>query len=198
MRCQPRTSCSIASDEQDGVLRPDRGAIRFAARHWRRLARDRHGTALLEFALVAAPLMALLIAILETGLLFFAQEILQNATNQAARTIMTGQAQTQGLSSAQFLQNVCAYAAPLSCANIYVNAQTFNSFSGVSRLNPLQNGNVNAAKLNYQVGGPGDIVLVQVFYQWPVQLGPLNFNLANMSGNNNLLVATEVFRNEPY
>jgi len=161
--------------------------------------RDRRGMATVEFALVAAPFLALLLAIIETGLIFFAQEVLQTATSQAVRAIMTGQAQAQGLTTAQFQQNVCNNAAPLlSCANMYVNAQTFNSFGGVTRLNPLQNGNLNPALLNYQMGGPGDIVMVQVFYQWPVIPGPLNLNLANMSGNSNLLVATVVFRNEPY
>ena len=160
---------------------------------------DRRGVAAIEFALVAAPFMALLIAILETGIYFFADEVLQRATAQAARSIMTGQAQTNGLTTTQFQQNVCTNAAPiLSCGNIFVNAQTFNSFGGITPLNPLNNGSVNTAALNYQMGGPGDIVMVQVFYQWPVVSGPLNFNLANMSGNSNLLVATVVFRNEPY
>jgi len=163
------------------------------------IAADRRGAAAIEFAMVAAPFLALMIAILETGLYFFADEVLQTATAQAARAIMTGQAQSGGMTAAQFQNNVCTNAAPmLSCASLYVNAQTFKSFGGVAPLNPLVSGSVNTAALNYQMGGPGDIVMVQVFYQWPVIAGPLNFNLANMSGNNNLLVATVVFRNEPY
>ena len=160
---------------------------------------DRRGAATLEFARVAAPFLALLLAILETGVYFFSDEVLQRATAQAARAIMTGQAQALGMTTAQFQQSVCTNAAPmLSCANMFINAQTFRSFGGVIPLNPLKNGSVNTAALNYQMGGPGDIVMVQVFYQWPVVSGPLNFNLANMSGNSNLLVATAVFRNEPY
>jgi hypothetical protein len=52
--------------------------------------------------------------------------------------------------------------------------------------------------MNYSAGNPGDIVLVQVFYQWPIYLGPLNFTLANLGANTRLLVGTAVFRNEPY
>ena len=163
------------------------------------LLKDRRGGAAIEFALVGAPFLALLIAILETGLIFFAQEVLQSSTSQAARSIMTGRAQAQGMTATQFQQAVCATAAPLlTCANTYVNAQVFTSFGTVTRLDPLQNGSLNPALLSYQTGGPGDIVMVQVFYQWPVVSGPLNFNLANMSGNSDLLVATVVFRNEPY
>jgi len=157
------------------------------------------GATAVEFALVAAPFLALLIAVLETLLVFFAQQVLQTATTEASRLIMTGQAQTAGTTAAQFQADVCAdTAAFFTCSGIYVNVQTFTSFSSVSMLNPLQNGNFNSGSMNYGTGGPGDIELVQVFYQWPVVLGPLGFNLSNMSGNNRLLVATAVFRNEPY
>jgi Flp pilus assembly protein TadG len=162
-------------------------------------ASDGRGVTAIEFALVAAPFLALLIAIFETCLVFLAQEVLQTATSQAGRLIMTGQAQSQSMTAAQFKQQVCNDAPALfSCSGINVNVQTFTSFSGMTQLNPLQSGNFNAGSLNYSMGGPGDIVLVQVFYQWPVNLGPLGFNLSNMNGNSRLLTATAVFRNEPY
>ena len=161
--------------------------------------KDRRGATALEFALVAAPFFAMLIAILETALVFFAQEVLQTATTQAARLIMTGQAQTQNLTAAQFKQDVCNDAAALfSCSGIYVNVQTFSSFSSMTQMSPLQSGNFNSDSMSYGMGTAGDIVLVQVFYQWPIVLGPLNFTLANMNGNYRLLVGTAVFRNEPY
>ncbi|HEY5084720.1 MAG TPA: hypothetical protein VII48_09370, partial [Rhizomicrobium sp.] len=61
-----------------------------------------------------------------------------------------------------------------------------------------QSGAFNSSLMNFNTGGPGDVILLQVFYQWPIVLGPLGFNLSNMSGNNRLLVGTAVFRNEPY
>ncbi|HEX4118032.1 MAG TPA: TadE/TadG family type IV pilus assembly protein [Rhizomicrobium sp.] len=152
-----------------------------------------------EFALVAAPFCALLIAILQTALVFLAQQVLQTATTEGARLVMTGQAQTQKLTAAQFQQDVCGFASALfTCSNIYVNVQTFTSFSGMTQTSPLQNGQFQSADMNFGTGGPGDVVLMQVFYQWPIVLGPLGFNLSNMSGNNRLLVGTAVFRNEPY
>ena len=68
----------------------------------------------------------------------------------------------------------------------------------VTRLNPLQNGVFNSALVQYDAGGPGDIVLVQVFYQWPLVLGPLSFSLANTASGTRLMIGTAVFRNEPY
>ena len=159
----------------------------------------RRGATAVEFALVATPFIAILIAILQTALVFLAQQALQTATTQAARLILTGQAQTQNLTATQFKQDVCNYAAALfTCSGIYVNVQTFTSFSGMTQMSPLQSGNFNSSSMNYTMGGAGDIILLQVFYQWPVVLGPLGFNLTNMNGNSRLLVGTAVFRNEPY
>lgn len=157
------------------------------------------GATAIEFALLAAPFLALLIAIFQTILLFWAQQILQSATSEASRLIMTGQVQNGNISAAQFQQDVCNEAPILfTCSGLYINVQTFSSFSSVSDLNPLQNGTFNKSSMNFVPGGPGDIELVQVFYQWPVFLGPLGFNLSNMNGNSNLMMATAVFRNEPY
>jgi Flp pilus assembly protein TadG len=157
------------------------------------------GVAAVEFALIAAPFFALLFAILETALVFLAQQALQTATTETARLIMTGQAQTQNMTASQFQQQLCTDATSLfSCSGLYVNVQTFTSFSSMTQMDPLQNGNFVSSNMNFTPGGPGDIVLVQAFYQWPVWLAPLGFNLANMSGNSRLLMATAVFRNEPY
>jgi Flp pilus assembly protein TadG len=165
----------------------------------RRILKCRKGTTAVEFALVATPFFALLIAIFETGILFLAQQTLQTATTQAARLIMTGQAQAAGLTSGQFTTDVCNNAGALfNCGSIYVNVQKFSTFSSMTMLNPLTGGNFNKGSLNYNIGGPGDIMLVQVFYQWPVGIAPLGFNLSNMNGNNRLLMSTAVFRNEPY
>jgi Flp pilus assembly protein TadG len=169
------------------------------ARGPHQLLRRQDGNAAVEFAMVAAPFFALLFAILETALVFFAQQVLQSATTQAARLIMTGQAQSGAMTATQFQQAVCADAATLfSCSGIYVNVQTFSSFSSVSQLNPLSGGTFNSSSMNYSIGTQGDIELVQVFYQWPVYTAPLGFSLSNMNGNSRLLVATAVFRNEPY
>ena len=58
---------------------------------------DRRGAAAVEFALVAPPFLALLFAILELALVFFASQALETVTQDSSRLIMTGQAQTAGL-----------------------------------------------------------------------------------------------------
>jgi hypothetical protein len=52
--------------------------------------------------------------------------------------------------------------------------------------------------MKYQPGGPGDVVVVSLYYQWPIYVSLLSNNLGNQAGNKRLLVATAAFRNEPY
>jgi len=164
----------------------------------RRFLRQGEGATAVEFALVAPAFIALLFAILETALVFFAQQVLQTATLQAARQIMTGQAQTANMTQSQFQAAVCANAGGLfNCGGIYAAVQTCTSFPSVTMYNPVSNGKFTGTGMPYSPGAPGDVEVVQVFYQWPVWPGPLNFTLANTNGNTNVIVATAAFRNEP-
>ena len=174
-------------------------AQRLTPRFLRRLVRNSDGISAIEFALVGPIVIALLVGIMQTGVVFLYQQLLQTATTQAARLIMTGQAQTSNLSSAQFLADVCTDAGTLfTCANLSANVQKFTSFSSMTQSNPVSNGTFSSSSSGFTMGGPGDIVLVQVFYQLPVSGGPLSFTLSNTKNGNAVLVGTSVFRNEPY
>jgi Flp pilus assembly protein TadG len=164
----------------------------------RRLLKCRRAATAVEFAIIAPVFSALLFADFDTALWFYAQQVIQTATTQSARLIMTGQAQAQGLTAAQFKQAVCAnITGLLNCAGVSINVQRFSSFSTVAMLNPIQNGNFNNA-MNFSPGAPGDIILVQLFYQWPIGPALLGVSLANVGGTNRLLIGTAAFRNEPY
>jgi Flp pilus assembly protein TadG len=167
----------------------------------RRLARQQDGAAAVEFALVAVPFLALTFAIIETALVFFAGQTLEAAVTDAGRLIMTGQAQTQGFSQADFKNQVCARLAGglFNCTTgVYVDVKTYASFGTVITAPPLNNGNFDTTKIQYTPGSPGCIVAVSVFYQWPIYVSLLGNNLSNLGNGSRLLEATSVFRNEPY
>jgi Flp pilus assembly protein TadG len=173
-------------------LRYQSAAARLLGRH--------DGAAAVEFGLVAAPFFALLFAIMETAIVFFAGQALETAVADSARLILTGQAQTQSFDANAFKNAVCSKIyAIFDCQNgIYVDVRTFSSFSSVTMPSPVDSkGNFNN-NFTYQPGGPGDIVVVRLFYQYPVYVSLLGFNLSNMSGGKRLLAATAAFRNEPY
>jgi hypothetical protein len=52
--------------------------------------------------------------------------------------------------------------------------------------------------MKYQPGNPGDVVVVQLYYQWPIYVSLLSNNLSDQNGSKRLLIATAAFRNEPY
>ena len=168
----------------------------------------RKGATAVEFALVAAPFFALLIALLQTAVVFFAGRVLDEATEEASRYIMTGQAQTGNLSQSGFENYFCTssntaglVSALFNCSNLMINVESYSDFASANTATPTltfaPNGTVSNT-WNYSPGSPGDIVVVQVMYQWPLVLGPLGFNLANLSNGDRLLVSTAVFKNEPY
>ena len=93
---------------------------------FRRFRRSRRGSAAVEFALVAPVFFALLFAIIETAIVFFAGQVLETITQNSARMIMTGQAQTAGYSQAQFQTYVCSQIPALfTCGNIYVDVKSY-------------------------------------------------------------------------
>ena len=96
----------------------------------RRFRRNRKGAAALEFAILAPIFFALLFAIIETALMFFAAQVLENVTQDSARMVLTGQAQTATYTRTQFANYVCTRVPALfTCANISVDVQSYSSFS---------------------------------------------------------------------
>ncbi len=166
----------------------------------RAFARRQDGAAAVEFALVATPFLALIFAIMETALVFFAGQTLEAAASDSARLIMTGQAQSGGYDNASgFKQKVCANAASLfDCNNIQVDVKKYTSFGSYSQTSPVTNGQLDTTKLGYNSSVAGEIVVVTLYYQWPIYVSLLGNNLSNLNGNYRLLVATAVFRNEPF
>lgn len=169
-----------------------------AKKLFRRFGRNRRGSTAVEFALVAPVFFGLLFAILETGIIFFADQYLETLTQDGARMILTGQAQNGNYTQAQFKTYICSQVSALfTCGNIYVNVQSFTSFQTLTAGCPISNGTfVN--NMQYNPGGPGSVVIVQLFYQWPQIVTGLGYNITNLNGGYRLLCATAAFKNEPY
>jgi len=177
-----------------GVARLRAGALA------RRFIRHQDGASAVEFGLVAAPFLALVFAIMETAIVFFAGQALETAAADSARLIMTGQAQNAGYNQAAFKTAVCNKIYGLfNCnAGLYVDVKNYASFSSANVLKPITNNNFDTSAFGYSPGGPGEIVVVRLMYQWPVYVSLLGLNLADTSGGKRLLMATYAFRNEPY
>jgi len=177
-------------------------ALKSRLRACKWFVRCKSGATALEFGLVAAPFIAVLVALLETMLVFFAGRVLDATTEEASRIILTGQAQQSNMTEAAFANYVCQNTFALfNCNNFMINVQSYASFASASTASPTLTFNGQGQVTNnwtYNPGNPGDIVVVQVMYQWPIVTGPLGFNLSNLGNGNRLLVSTAIFKNEPY
>jgi Flp pilus assembly protein TadG len=165
----------------------------------RRFVRQQSGIAAVEFGMVAAPFLALIFAILETSVIFFAGQALETAVADSGRLIMTGQAQQQGFDQAAFKNSVCAKIYGLfDCANgIFIEVKSFPTFAAITTPAPTIDSNGNIVNnFGYDPGNPCSIVLVRLFYQWPVYVSLLG--LGDGGGTKRMLIATSAFRNEPY
>lgn len=165
-----------------------------------RLKKSKKGSAALEFALVAPPFFLLLFATFDIALMFFAATTLENGIIAAARLIRTGQVQAMNMTQQQFRTMICGdINMLLSCdSRLGIDVRTYNGFSNVQWNAALdQNGNL-AANMQFQPGGPEDVVVVRAFYVWPVLTPGVGSAFSNMAGGNRLLEASIAFRNEPF
>ncbi len=159
------------------------------------------GSAAIEFAFVAPVFFIFLMGTIETGIMFLGDFVLQNATNDAAREIRTGQVALGSVTQAQFRTMVCNKVAPiLKCdSRLQIDVETFPSFSSVTLTNPVRaDGTLDPSLNNWQPGTVCSIVLVRAFYTWDVVTPILTPFLVNMASDQHLLAAAAAFRNEPY
>jgi Flp pilus assembly protein TadG len=164
----------------------------------RRFIRQEDGATAVEFGMVALPFLALTFAILETALVFFADQTLEAAVSDSARLILTGQAQTASYSQADFKTQVCnRLYGMFDCNKLTVDVKNYSSFV-INTTPPVTNGQIDNTKTGYTPGGPGCIEAISLYYPWPVYVTLLGNKLDNLSSGYRLLVATAVFRNEPY
>jgi len=158
---------------------------------------------MVEFAMVAAPFLALLFAIAETSLIFFAGQTLETATADSARLILTGQA--AGYDATAFKDQVCSrlhglFGGTAGCkTNLMVDVRNYGKSFGTKPAKPTPDPVTGKLPDDfYDAGGPNCVVVVRVMYQWPVWVTLNGLDLSDVAKGKRLLMATAAFRSEPY
>lgn len=168
----------------------------------RNIMANHHGAAVLEFALVAVPFFAVLFAVLATSLAYFAQQGLESAAASAGRSLLVGDTQTASSSKAQFKTSVCAKLPRyMRCPNLLVSVDRSVDFATVGGASPtisFANDGTPADSMPYNLGAPGDIVTLRLYYVWQLPSVNLGYDLGNLSNGRRLLVATSVAQTEQY
>lgn len=170
-------------------------------RRWalKRFARDESGTTAIEFAMIAAPFLGLIFAIVETALVFFAGQVLDNGVAQASRLIRTGQAQGAGMTLTNFRSQLCSSVNMLfDCNKLVIDVSTLNNFGAPPGPPVGPGGNLNQGAGGFAPGAASDIVLVRVYYEWPTFVRTFGLDMANRPNGKHLLTGITTFRNEPF
>lgn len=193
---------------------------RFRLGDLKRVLRRRDGAAAIEFALVVTPLMFMLFAIIEIGIIFVTNINLNNATLLLARRIRTGGIVAAGssvtsssglvLSLADFKTAICNNLLMVPSATcttqLQVDIRTQNNF-GSTAPSPFSGKSFSNSALCYYSGQGGSIVEFKAYYLWPVATPILTSALVNAttyksgstntSGNFYVLQSAEAFKIEP-
>lgn len=179
----------------------------FARAPWgRRLAREESGATAIEFALVIAPFLALVLVIMEAGLNYYSEASLETALRKASRSIMTGKAQERAMSAADFKSDVCA-ALPflMKCENVTLDVRTIeakniSSLFGTTKEGLIGDVKVLAGNANvFCIGVGGSYVVVRAMYVLPTFFSFATTKAATIDGNHVYIVeAAGIFRNEPF
>jgi len=178
-----------------------------------RFRRSQDGSAAVEFAFVITPFLMLAWAIIETGMMFWTNQILEDAVSKASRLLLTGESRTQYASkdplvnTAAFRDAVCGVAPTLiDCSKLAIDVRAYSSFgdadSGTSSGNPIASGNIDTRDFSYRQPNADQIVVVRAVLDYKLLLtGWASTGLANIGGANSGrrgIVVSAAFRTEPY
>lgn len=180
-----------------------------------RFSRNKDGAALIEFALIGPIFLFLLIALFETALVFLASALLEGGIREASRFGITGRTDL-GARDAVIQRVIEDNSVGLLNANdIEVTSEVFESFDDIGLVEEFDDANGNGLRdpgENFTdtngngrydngegvpgVGGPQDIVLYSVTYDWQL-ITPFLRPLVPPDGIIVLQARTAV-RNEPF
>ena len=182
-----------------------------AVRRGRAFVRDERGATLIEFGFLAIPFFMVVVAILETALVFLAGQILDSAVNDSARLVRTGQAQTLEWNSDDFRSAICEGLYGLfDCSHganerLRVSVAVLGTFGTALQGYPLEIGEDCrkdgcdwTLSSDYVPGIGSEVVQVRAFYKWPTIVNFFGVNFASLPDGSRLLGASRVFRNEPF
>ncbi len=150
--------------------------------------------------MIALPFFFLVFAVMQLGLLFLIDAILESATLQAGRLIRTGEAATRNLSAGEFKTELCSRMSVFSseCSSrATVEVREIAQFRNQTLPDPVVNGELPASP-PYTNGTTSSLILIRVWYKHPLIAPKMFQSLSRLSSGETLLSATTAFRSEPY
>lgn len=168
------------------------------AKRARAFRRNQNGSAAVEFAMIAPMFFALIFAVIETGMTFMAGQVLETGVEDGARLVYT----SQTTSAADFKSAICSRVSMmLDCTKLDIDVRSYDPGTPIVITDPIDasgkyisNGFVYQPPTYSPTAPSGKTVVVRAFYQWPLYVTGLGYNIANIdrgtTTNKRLLAAT--------
>jgi Flp pilus assembly protein TadG len=178
-----------------------------------KLRHDEKGFAAVEFAIIAPLFFFLMFVIAETAMIFIAEQVMDNALLETTRLVRTGQAQSgtwpnpddeaapHPMTAAEFKDAVCGRMSVFvdcSGSDFYLDMASYDSFAEMNTTAPVAEDETFQTPGTFEFGGPGDIVVVRAYYQWPTSRIFGSLSLKNLNNGKRLIGSFAAFCNEPY
>ena len=174
------------------------------------------GTTAVEFGLLALPFLGLVTACLENALVYWQQELLQEAVVEAGRQLYTGKFQTANSGAtdmaalaAKFRSSICTQSngAPrltiFDCSTVRVSVTQADTLAGAVPVSPTSidaKGVItwNPQFQSYVCAGASAIMVVQAAVDMPAYFPLLGSSASRLSTGRRIIQAATVFKAEPY
>ena len=178
-----------------------------------RLFRNNDGSSAVEFAFAAPPLILALFGSLELLIVLFVGSTLESAVLDASRFGVTGGTQS-GITREQQVRTIIEDRTMglVDMSEATIDTLTYSTFDDVGKPEPYTDSNANGSYDNGEpytdingnsqwdsdmgaagLGGPGDIVVYRVSYQWGMITPMLEPIIGQITHTSSVVV-----RNEPY
>ncbi len=167
-----------------------------------RVWRDDQGATAVEFGLIALPLFALVMGIIETGLFFAAGLVLEGSSAEAGRIIRTGQAQTAGNPEEVFADTLCDQAsAMLDCGRLQYEVVRIatDRFGDAEGRPPSFDADGNFIPQGFNAGNSNDVIMIRTVYRYEFLTPFLGAMITGDPERNwTTHIATVVIKSEPF
>lgn len=150
--------------------------------------------------MVVLPFCLMIFAILELGIVFVTDSVLENATIETGRLIRTGQASAQGMTADKFKTALCSRMSVFASdcpSRATIDVRVIPQFA-TTPPDPMAGGVFSDAGLTYTNGQPKNIMLVRVWYRQPLVTTFMSQGLSRLNDGTARMTATTAFRNEPF
>ena len=152
--------------------------------------------------MVAFPFFFMMFSIIEIGMIFVTDSILENATVETGRLVRTGQAAGSNLTDEEFKTRFCARMSIFAsqCPDrVTIDVREIPQFRDQTPPDPMANGtSLDPSELKYENGQPGSLMLVRIWYRQPLITPFLAQALSKLKNGETIMMTTTTFRNEPF